>query len=319
MKYVYLDQNRWIELAKGWSNKDLAIYPFVEDLRSKVLKGELIFVLSIAHLKETLKQGDRERGKKLLDFMVYLSNGNYICPFTRDVVKWEIKNIFNKRLGKPLINLKEYVFGKRFDKIVSFYGGTIVNKEGSEIPNEIKEKLENELKSLDNFYKFFASEKSFNSARKSGLDNIESTKLLEETRKKERTQFKDKNLQTRVILARHLANELGPIIASWGCSIGLPINFLEEDLKSREKVINLFQEISSEYVYFSLTDRRDRDLSKNIEPNDLYDITSLAIAIPYCDIVWTEKRFGTMARELKLEEIYKTKIPKNLEEFKSLF
>lgn len=318
MKYIYLDQNRWIELSRGWHEKNKEIYPFVEELKLKVNNKEIIFVISLMHIKETLKQGNRVRGKKLLDFMIYLSEGNYICPFSRDIVSLEIKNIFYKRLGRPLINIKKYIFGKRFDKIISFWGGKIISKEGTEIPEEVKNKMELELMSLENFYKIFASDKSFDSARKSGLENIRFVKVLEKVRIKERTQFKDSRYQAKVILARHLVKELSPEIALWGCVMKLPISFLKKDLGSQEKVIKLFQELPSEYTYFSLTDKRDRDLSKKIEPNDLYDIMALSVAVPYCDIVWTEKRFGTMARALKMDKICKTKIPKNLDEFKSL-
>ena len=100
MKIIYLDQNRWIELSKGWYEKNPEIYSFVEELKTKIDKNEIAFVLSLIHIKETLKQGNRERGKKLLDFMVYLSQGNYICPFSKDIVSLEIKNIFYEKLGE---------------------------------------------------------------------------------------------------------------------------------------------------------------------------------------------------------------------------
>jgi len=318
MKIIYLDQNRWIELLKGWNEKNSEIYFFVEELRKKVDKNELIFPLSLIHIQETLKQGNRERGKELLDFMVYLSQGNYICPFSRSIVSLEIKNMFYEKLGKPKIDIKKYIFGKRFDKIVSFWGGKLISKNGKEITPNMETKIEKELMFLDNFYKIFVNEKHFNSARKLGLENIKWAKLFESVRIKERTEFKDNDFQSRVVLARHLIRELGPKIALWGCVMKLPINFLEPKIRSQKEVINLFKKIPSEYTYFSLTDRRDRDLSKKIEPNDLYDIMALSVAIPYCDIVWTEKRFGAMARDLKLNKICRTYLPKNLREFRNI-
>ena len=63
---------------------------------------------------------------------------------------------------------------------------------------------------------------------------------------------------------------------------------------------------------------RNRELQKDIEDNDLYDIVSLAMAIPYCDIVVGEKRFISIAKNQKLDKLFDTKLilSSHLDEFK---
>ncbi len=57
-----------------------------------------------------------------------------------------------------------------------------------------------------------------------------------------------------------------------------------------------------------------RDLQKSIgtRSNDVFDIFSLAVAIPYCDIVVTENFWSNEATRENLGDEYNTKILKNI-------
>lgn len=48
--------------------------------------------------------------------------------------------------------------------------------------------------------------------------------------------------------------------------------------------------------------------SRSIERNDLFDVYSLCAAIPYCDVVISEKKFINLANQCKLGQRYGTQL-----------
>ncbi len=59
---------------------------------------------------------------------------------------------------------------------------------------------------------------------------------------------------------------------------------------------------------------RDRNVSRPIEPNDLMDIGPLAIAIPYCDVVVTEREWSNILNDRMIGKLYNTKITHRIED-----
>lgn len=50
------------------------------------------------------------------------------------------------------------------------------------------------------------------------------------------------------------------------------------------------------------------------KPNDIHDIDALSVAIPYCDIVVTERHFYTQVSKTTLAERFNTVILRRLED-----
>jgi hypothetical protein len=89
---------------------------------------------------------------------------------------------------------------------------------------------------------------------------------------------------------------------------------LYDDLDNQEKVEKFF--LSIPFVDISLRLLHDlfRQKDKSLNRNDLRDIAFLTTAIPYSDIIVTEKFWAHTIRKLKLDEKYKTKIFTNIDE-----
>ena len=68
--------------------------------------------------------------------------------------------------------------------------------------------------------------------------------------------------------------------------------------------MNFIKEIPTFYVPFSLSYSSERDLEKSITINDIFDVSHLSIAIPYCDIVLPDKQFAHFAKQEVLDKIY---------------
>ena len=57
-----------------------------------------------------------------------------------------------------------------------------------------------------------------------------------------------------------------------------------------------------------------KTLNRVWKKNDIHDMDALAVAVPYCDIVVTEKHAYTQLLKAGVEEKYRTKLLKRLED-----
>ena len=81
MKYIYLDQNKWIELAKGLKDENPTYISLYETISKNVKDGIWAFPLSLIHISETMKRKDETSRKELLNLMFLISGGYSICDY----------------------------------------------------------------------------------------------------------------------------------------------------------------------------------------------------------------------------------------------
>ena len=101
MRRVYLDQNKWIDLARAASGRSDG-EPFIDALavcRFGVENGLASFPLSSVHYMETLKRKDAGSRGRLATVMRELSRYHSIAP-ARPVLRAEIDATLNSRYGK---------------------------------------------------------------------------------------------------------------------------------------------------------------------------------------------------------------------------
>jgi hypothetical protein len=70
----------------------------------------------------------------------------------------------------------------------------------------------------------------------------------------------------------------------------------------------LLIDLPSRAVTYELRRLRHQSRDTKWKPNDLEDIASLSVAIPYCDVVVTEKQWCHNARRAKLDRRFNTVI-----------
>lgn len=103
MLTVYLDQNKWIDLARAETGHPDG-EPFVETLavlKKAVDDGRARFPLSAAHYYETGKQRDRKKRIELATTMVRLAGTLRIAP-PHTIVPWEIQRAWSRCSTCPL-------------------------------------------------------------------------------------------------------------------------------------------------------------------------------------------------------------------------
>lgn len=100
MQRIYLDQNKWVDLARARTGHDLG-KPFVEAYeaaKAAAQNGQASFPLSAAHYFETHKQSSEQRRRDLAETMLELSRHDAIAP-AHVIVPHEIEMALIEVLG----------------------------------------------------------------------------------------------------------------------------------------------------------------------------------------------------------------------------
>ncbi|MCJ7816961.1 MAG: hypothetical protein MUP55_03845, partial [Candidatus Aenigmarchaeota archaeon] len=230
-KIVYLDQNKWIELSKAYYG--IESNPDIKRACTIVIKasesGKAIFPLSVAHLEETLKNSSQERRKRLIDFMIKVSDCYTILPYI-NLMDYEVENAIRKRIGYPIINLRDYAIGKGISTMVGAkptINGILppmkdVNHiQNMNIPDTLKSRLidsigtENTSKIIEDWVKSpdgfkWILIRSADSGHKT--DNNNDLELIEKIRAED-SKIIDNDLRFRVVLTKSIMQILSLTIA----------------------------------------------------------------------------------------------------------
>ncbi len=311
---IYLDQNKWIDLGRAIlrPDDDNTYVEVAELIKNKVEKGEWIVPLSLIHFLETLARGNNRSREGLARVMEDVSRGYTIVP-SMDVEQEEFHNKFAElhsfRATYPIEPIKEHLFGALGSNPPSIE----FNRElDPDIETKIREVFSSAKKSNDLYKKYMANtltdqEKDEN--EKMNLELVEGWKQRQEriSRITEKYRYKwflanqfvenfMKHLDYLMQTFKKNRDELIP----------------GDILKCEEKVIALLEGIPSLNVRIKLMYQLLRDINATVHRNDPKDVQFLSMAIPYTDVVITEKKWWHLANQEKLGELYCTEIEKDL-------
>ncbi len=77
--------------------------------------------------------------------------------------------------------------------------------------------------------------------------------------------------------------------------------------------------LPSAFAWATLRHCKHRDLTHPWEQHDWTDISALSVAVPYCDVVITERRWAHMIKATRLAERHKTEVGHWITALESLF
>lgn len=309
MKIIYLDQNQWVKLARAWYRQE-ATYDLILKIKEKIKSGDLKIVLSFVNVQEALKQRNEKRRKELINFMLDLSQGYTISPYREWIKNIEIRNAFARKVNIP--EVENYVFGRGFSGLF----GAKETIQG-DIPEKVKKEMLEKADSLDSMRLVLTTPET--AARHYSLEpDKDLLDKIENARKSERSIHPNSEVVNKYVMARFMVDFIIPELIKFTLENNLPKNaildFGDKPEDKKDELIKLFQDMPSLYCFFCLDDRRNREMHRKIQENDLNDIFSFAMAIPYCDVVVGEKMFCAIAKQCKLDVLYNTKILSSIEE-----
>ncbi len=316
MKVIYLDQWVYVRLLRTYNGASPEYPKYVElckDVIESSNKGVNRFPFSIAHLHETIKRTKLDSRKELFKFIFDLSKFNTIRPWIQ-VVNPEIRNAILTSLGRRLIPLSSFVFGDELGHCFGRKAGIESTDKNKAVPEEVKVEILSAYKNSELMADALSKDKMLEYIEGWRQQDDKMVNELEELRLKEYS-HPDKKKRKDISDARFFITIIRDPFIQILSDFNLDFNeYTKKIFSSKEAAESFLKSIPTAYVFHVLNEARNMNSSRPIKPNDLWDLSFLAIAVPYCDIVVTEREWAQILNQKKIGELYNTKILYSLEE-----
>ncbi|WP_417218581.1 hypothetical protein [Arthrobacter sp.] len=302
MLTVYLDQNKWIDLARAESGHPQGAR-FVETLA--VLKaaaddGRARFPLSMAHYYETGKQRDRRKREDLATTMTRLAGMLRIAP-PHVIVPWEIKRALIDSFGLDVPVEELDLFGLGVAHAAASPSLRYVaptEYRGVPLPADVRQEIQRRAEpEYERVILAGATPDGMPDDRRIVLNDMKhltddrfvdgQRNVADVLKSLGRGRLND------VMVATAIADIIDPLLRISG-QLGVDFDEIVD------RLAHLVEAMPSRWVEMSLRQARQANPQKEWSGNDLNDVTALAIAVPYCDIVVTEKSWAAMLTDAKV-------------------
>lgn len=307
MTYVYLDQAHWIDLRQR--DEDDEVRKWIESaIESEEITIEVLHTLLI----ETGKHADEGTREEHADYIYEMSRGNVLSNYM-DVQSMEVRKFVWNSVGLDY-DIEEQI---RSQDIPSMYGNWTLEYDGEdffesdEIDDEIKEEFRDLLRSRKAF-EMTMDDEMVEEYQDTDWE-VELVETIEETREEWNEVFSDNKRRRRFEIYNYFREDVIMGVILEFAELGLAPNFGNYEFEKYvqegdDKVDKLFQQFPASYTYLMLSTAKDLQKTRDPKKNDLYDLFSLAVAIPYSDVVVTEKFWVAETKRVDLDEIYDTEL-----------
>lgn len=307
-KCLYLDQNKWIDLARAHYGRDDG-KPYKDALqavRTALAGGTVLVPFSLVNALEGMIHRDGARRERLARFMVDLSGNISILPEFA-VRPTEIRNLLRRTFNRgDEVPVRPGILARglfnAFGKQLRIGGGRDeVNAAALEYAHTPEIAVQLLLEAADD------------------RTSIEQTRAWEAARVSAFEQARQRGADAGLSLQQRRAVEVVSVGNQKGSPVhellqsaqemGIPAKeFFDRFMTDPAAFINFAHTIPTFDVLSTLLLARDQDLVRNIDPNDLRDLLQLSVAVPYSNIIVVENYWGHQIRATKLAEKYGTTV-----------
>lgn len=316
MSIVYFDQWVFVNLLRTYQGKSPEYLKYAEICKRIIESshnGINKFPFSLAHLNETIKRTKLSSRKELFKFIFDLSGFYTIRPWTQ-VINLEIRNAILKSLNVEATDLSDYVFGNELGHCFGSKAELKSIHPNKEVHEEIKEKIFNAYMNSELMSDALCQDKMIKYIESLIQQDTELARNLEDLRKKEYSHH-DKKKRMDINDVRFFLSVIQDDFIRAIMEFKLDYKkYIEHIFSSKESANSFLRTIPTAYTFHVLNDARNLNASRPIEPNDLWDLGTLAIAVPYCDVVVTEREWSNILNQKKIGELYNTKIIHRIED-----
>jgi hypothetical protein len=312
MPWAYLDLNKWIDLHKRRPGDTTR-----QQIEDAVEDGDIVIPLTLSLLYEEAKfDGDKIR-KQVYDYMYELSDWHTLRHYSY-LLPVEIERFVEGMYGNPEYDIVSEVRGKGPANLIGDF--TLHKRDRGLAEREKLRKTEMVLNQKPGFEKAKEIAENLYSNQGEGWEK-ELHQQTQEITKNWDESFNDNSRRKRYAQVRHFIQRVLPQLIDplyvKAYETKLPFlfeqyNFEDYIQQGDQNVDGLLRCFPSNYTHIALTNARD--LQDGDKPNDIYDIFSLAVAIPYCDYVVTENRWKSDTKNANLDEEYNTEMLTSIDE-----
>jgi hypothetical protein len=319
MLTVYLDQNKWIDLARAETGHPLGA-PFKEVLTVfKEAKdgGRARFPLSSAHYYETGKQHDRKKRAELALTMLRLSGTLRIAP-PQTIVPWELQRAMVEVFDLPYTVPDLQLFGPGVAHAFSAPNLCYTApKQWHDIAIPPKVLPELQRRGETDFEAMVLADIMPASVPDSVRQALHEHKNLTDGRF---VQGQEEMADMVKSYGRHRLEELMVATAYTDVRVlvaEVSYRFGLDPERVGKRWPQILEATPSRWVEMKLRHQRQANPQKAWHGNDLNDVIALAIAVPYCEVVVTERSWSSMLSAAKVPERFGTTVTRSLQEVAS--
>jgi hypothetical protein len=309
-KLLYLDQNKWIDLGRAHygHKKGEPFRNALTAVRKAVGAGRIVVPFSGVNILEMDADHDPGRRERLARFMVDLSCNRTILPFM-PVQTWEIRNALHTFFGRPEpISVRASIVREGLGNAFA------IQPRISGLPPEIEAAV---------FQNSNSAEMSIQHLVASGNDREGTDQFRAEEasilgfQEKVRASAAEITPEQRWVaeVSEHLCKgDIGTALMEVLQEIRIPLQAFFDRFRTAAEFKQFVISIYTLEVRLSLTLARDQDRMRPINQNDTRDLIWLSVALPYSNLVVSEKYWGHMVRSHGLDTKYGTTIITDLRE-----
>ncbi len=316
---IYLDQNKWIDLAKSAAGKEDRYRDVLELAEGGVGLGFLSFPLSATHCMETYNARSARRRRDLAQTMMRLACRPYrVGPDTiagpPEIVPCEIDLALQRRFGRPAIARHFPVFGEGLGHAFGKANfGTYTVPSSLPLNARQSAKLEREVSKIMQLELLAGPGKDLPVG---GVDTetykVPSKVFLDRERKLVEA-FKvhriTKEERARALLALSMLDIKEPLNEALARASITWDEFLSLSARGMESFL---EDVPSRWVDYRLQCLRHEDLQLERKTGDLQDLAALNVAVVCCNVVVTERQWVHMITRAGLDARYNTTLIANL-------
>lgn len=307
-KVLAIDCNHWIALAQVHYGRstDGAARAALDAMRAAVSSNRLIVPLHFINVVEAAKRIDDSSRERLVRFMVAEAQNRVVRPFhliSAAETRAAIENVY---LARRVQQVRPFVVGYGADELM--------DAARSDAERETETMLES-AKLGEAYAAMLASPEWTVAAILEGMcydsaaDRVREAKGAEVIR---RTRLADSALSTKERARLELGNQWnsrrGDTVRTMLDELGIHADVFHQWLFADEHIFRFWEAIPSVHVVLQLeiasTKQRDRDF----EVNDFRDVSFYEAALPYANVVLTEKYWADRIRYAKLDQRYGTRV-----------
>lgn len=296
---IYLDQNKWIDLAKAATGHPGGAR-YIQALaaaRSAVESGIASFPLDYYRYIETGKTSNARRRTDVADLMFELSRQHTVA-LPQALLPAEVDAALTRLFGRPSGVPKPTVFGIGINHIVPSLSTPELDRQ--RIPGGPDSLSESDLQTLEGIFKGLGERELLRSgpetARSMGIDvelaAIEDQLVAHE--EKIGNEIRKRGLQGELIEKAVCASDLGDIqqpVTEALQRIGHSWDAFTRYLIETDTLVDFVNDLPTRHVTSVMRAAKLRQNEQRWERNDFNDIAALPVAVVHCDVVVTEKQW----------------------------
>jgi hypothetical protein len=303
---IYLDQNKWIDLTKALYRSDATTSDRenAESLKRAVAAGRLRFPVSDMHMMEAYRIGDSERRLQLASVFAQFSAGWFIAS-RQARVSHELDAALAALLSAANRGHRPCFDAFARDMFWAFGESSYLSSLLS-IPAEHLDRISSctgPIASLLSYVAFNDEDVRQNAVERMTASNADLMDRIRGRRAAVRCEPAD--IRFRMYSAQLFLEGQDKIAAALS-RIGKSF----QDLRALpdEQIAALIELVPCWDVERCLAVQLEQQWTRELEGNDVYDIAALTAAIPYCDVVVTERMWVHLCRVSGVAARYDTTV-----------